>query len=205
MANPDVKDSEDFYSYLKNFGMYKPTRKALTLIQELKEQEAWAKLGQYYASYRRKWRGPDVDIYIFPIDTSNSFFMRHLQGRSGLAFQNKIFLFLSPISDEKHWEALMIHEYHHATRMSRNKLNPNKYTLLDSLVFEGLAENAVLEYCGEDYVAYWTNLYQEKRLKYYWNNIYEHQLQLTRKNPAHDNLLFRKKRNPVDDGVCDWI
>lgn len=196
MANPSVKDSNDFYRYLTKFGMYRPSGRALDLVTKLKEQEAWKKIEKYYTVYRKKWGGPDVDIYIFPIDISNRYFMRSLKGRSGLAFQNKLFLFLSPETDEKNWESLIVHEYHHASRMTKYQKSSDNYTLLDSIVFEGLAEHAVLKYCGKEYAASWTEAYQPSTLKHYWKQSYAPHLDVKRDDAAHDKLLYGRKGIP---------
>ncbi|MBS4221331.1 DUF2268 domain-containing protein [Lederbergia citrea] len=196
MANPDVKDGNDFYRYLTQFGMYRPSREALRSVGKLEEEKVWEKIENIYTKYRKKWRGPDVDIYIFPINQSNRMFIQQLKGRSGLAFPHKLFLFISDGLDDKNLEALVVHEYHHAARMNNYKKNNNDYTLLDSLLFEGLAEHAVLKCCGVAYTAEWTKQYSPDRLKYYWNHSYEQNLQITRENRLHDDLLFGRRRVP---------
>ena len=44
--------------------------------------------------------------------------MKYNQRKSGIAFKDQIYLFLSPELPDKMIEALVIHEYHHAARMN---------------------------------------------------------------------------------------
>ncbi len=71
-----------------------------------------------------------------------------------------MFLFLTPLEDEKELEALIIHEYHHVCRMNKITKPIQEYTLLDSMVMEGLAEYTVENYCGKNYNAKWIFLLQ---------------------------------------------
>lgn len=193
MAKPEVKDEHDFYRYLTQFGMYRPSRNGLRMVEGLKEKEVWKQLDIIYKKYRKKWNGSKVDIYVFPINKANRFFMRQLKGRSGLSFSDKIFLFISDQLEEKDLEALFVHEYHHATRMTYYKKQPEDYTLLDSVIFEGFAEVAVLNNCGKAYTAYWTDFYSENQLKKYIEELYLPNFDITRKNVRHDELLFGGK------------
>lgn len=195
-AIPELKNSTDFYNYLKNFGMYQSARRAIRTFEKLQEQDAWTIISQYYQHYRKKWNGPSVEIYIFPINEENTYFKQQLKGRSGIALQNKLFLFLSATDDKKYWESLFIHEYHHAARMTKYKKKSENYTLLDSLVFEGLAEQAVLLYCGDKYLSNWQKKFSDSNLQYYWEHYYKPNLKINRKERLHDDLLFGRKKVP---------
>ncbi|GIN19231.1 MAG TPA: hypothetical protein DEO65_09855 [Bacillus bacterium] len=195
LASPDVENHAQYYQYLRRFGMYQPSRRTYEMFTRLKEQEAWQHVEKYYKKYKKLWKGPDVDIYIFPIEPTRQF-MLEMKGRSGLTFPDKIFLFLSPVDDVKIWESLLVHEYHHAARMNRYNKDPEDYNLLDSLIFEGLAEHAVQKYCGKEYTADWMRLYERDHLQHYWNRVYKERLQLSKKHPFHDDLLFGRKGIP---------
>lgn len=195
-VKPTVENPTRFYRYLCSFGMYQHPRRAQRVFQILEEKEAWKKINKMYQKYRSLWDGPTINIYIFPMEEGNRSFMRDTRGRSGITFPKQIFLFLSSVGDEKEWEALFVHEYHHATRMSRLKKEINDYTLLDSLVLEGLAEHAVLDCCGGDYVAPWCTSYQEKRLASLWQRAIKQYLHITRSEARHDDILFGKRAYP---------
>lgn len=195
LASPDVENHAHYYQYLRRFGMYQPSRGTHDMYTRLKELKAWEHMEKFYAKYKRLWKAPEVDIYIFPIEPTRQF-MVDLKGRSGLTFPNKIFLFLSPADDVKVWESLLVHEYHHAVRMNRYKKDPEEYSLLDSLIFEGLAEHAVQKYCGKEYTADWLGFYDQDQLQHFWNRVYKEHLELKKEHPLHDNLLFGRRGIP---------
>lgn len=190
------EDPEDFYHYLQRFGMYRPSRQAEQIFTALKKAGAWEKIGEYHAKYKKLWNGPDPDIYIFPVRNGNGFNFGRSRGKSGVTLPGAVFLFLAPVRDRKEWEALFVHEYHHAARMSRLKKPPRDYTLLDSLVFEGLAEHAVLEYVGEEYVSETSKRYSEKQKKHAWQQFFKKYLAAGKEEKIHDDLLFGRKYVP---------
>lgn len=190
-ANPEIENPHHFYQYLCKFGMYEVHRHLDDSIQSLKNKDVWKKLKVIYQQYKKRWNGQEIDIYIFPIHGS----FRTIQ-RNGLAFKDKIFLFLGNVSD-KEIEAQFIHEYHHSVRMNQLKKSEKEYTLLDSLVFEGLADHAVLLYCGKDYTIPFAKRYDDTYLDECWKKQYENRLNITRDDPLHDYLLFGPKQNPM--------
>lgn len=190
---PNAKNPGHFYQYARKFGMYRPSRKTYELFLSLKEQKAWDHIQSFYDHYRVLWQGPDVKLYIFPVEPIHPF-ITDFKGRSGLTFPDSIFLFLSPVKDVKLWESLVVHEYHHAVRMNRFQKDPKEYHLLDSLVFEGLAEQAVRKYCGKSYNAEWMDSFSRDQLQFYWKRFFEKHLYVKKDHPLHDDLLFGGKR-----------
>ncbi|MGM0846855.1 MAG: DUF2268 domain-containing protein [Bacillota bacterium] len=189
-------DSAKLYEYLKSFGMYSPSGYTEQLVTSLKERDAWKVISIFYRKYRSLWRGPSVPVYIFPVQVSRGIFSSGLK-KSGVSFRDEIYLFLSEEEDVKEWEALFVHEYHHCKRMNLLKKNPEQYTLLDSIIFEGLAEDAVKEYCGEQYVSGWAKKYSEHLLQKLWNQHIKNELDLRRKDSKHDQLLLGRGRYPT--------
>lgn len=85
--------------------------------------------------------------------------------KNGYSFEDKMFLFLpANISDEE-LEALFVHEYHHICRLKKTGKRVLEHTLLDSIIMEGLAEHAVLDYCGKQYLLRWNSLYSTEALE----------------------------------------
>lgn len=183
-------DAKKVYSYLKNFGMYKPERRSKKIFEELKSEKFWSATEKIFRKYQRKWKGPDIPIFIFPMDVSNSRLMKEGKGKSGLSFIDKMFIFLTPLEDEKELEALFVHEYHHVCRMRAQKKSPADYTLLDSIILEGLAEHAVATHCGEEYTGDWSRRYSTKTLAGFWDEEIKKKLSLTRNDREHDQILF---------------
>ncbi|RLQ97200.1 DUF2268 domain-containing protein [Falsibacillus albus] len=192
----NLNKEQAFYKYLKQFGMYQPNRRTKETFEQLKEANAWKKIDRYYKKYKKFWNGPAVKIAIFPIDTGNRRLMRQTRGRAGITFHEIMYLFLSPQDDEKEWESLFIHEYHHAVRLNHFKKEMTEYTLLDSLLLEGLAEHAVLECCGEKYLGPWCDAIEEPQLDSYWEKWFSSKLDVKKKEAIHDDLLFGKRNLP---------
>ncbi|HAQ08503.1 MAG TPA: hypothetical protein DCR24_13650 [Bacillus bacterium] len=184
------EDPDIIYKYLLNFGMYRPGRKSWNTFESLKSAKVWEKIAGIYKEYRTKWNGPEIPIFIFPLDHSNVRLMREGKGKSGVSFKDKLFLFLTQKEDDKEVEALFVHEYHHACRMNSQKKSPQDYTLLDSIILEGLAEHAVVQNCGDEYAADWSRRYTKDELSKYWKKDLSENLSLKRDERLHDQLLF---------------
>jgi len=195
-AEPEQVGGEQFYRYLQTFGMYTPSRYTKANYTKLKDRKVWELIERWYQKYRKLWSGPESNIYIFPIQMKNPLFSGQSIQKSGVSFPNKIYLFLAPVDDIKEWEALFVHEYHHVTRMHYLNKDLMDYTLLDSLVFEGLAEHAVLEYCGEKYLAQSTKQYADRQLLRYWKSHFKDNLSRKKKESIHDQLLYGKSLLP---------
>lgn len=189
-----------FYRYLSDFGMYKPNRQAKTAYEELKQNNVWTTVEDLYRNYQKKWRGPDVPIYIFPMAHRFRPFVRSMRNtnneKSGLSFSDKLLLFLTPELEKKEIEALLVHEYHHIFRIKLGNKDIKDYTLLDSIVLEGLAENVVEENCGKEYLAKWCQLYSKEQIRKFWKQYLLENLTLKKDEPRHDQLLFGKGRVP---------
>jgi uncharacterized protein YjaZ len=190
-----INSDPGFYSYLLQFGMYKPNRKSWNTYQWMKDNKVWDFVGGLFAKYQKLWDGPNIKIYIFPLQTGNLF--QNVSGnKGGVALKEKMFLFFGPIEDVKEIEALFVHEYHHICRINKQKKDIKEYTLLDSIILEGLAERAVEHYCGKDYRADWCERYPEEELRKYWDKLQDSIPKVKRNEELHDMILFGKKRYP---------
>jgi uncharacterized protein YjaZ len=186
-------NTSNFYRYLIQFGMYRPNNLTKKTYHQLKKEKTWDKVEAFFFRYKQKWNGPDIPIYLFPIHHQRESVFK---GKSGLSFHDKMFLFLSPLQDRKELEALFIHEYHHVCRMKNRNKPLNEYTLLDSIIMEGLAEYAVMQTLGKEYSAHWISRYKDKDLSYYWEKYFSKNYHVTRKERLHDALLFGKGHYP---------
>lgn len=187
---------QEIYAYLQNFGMYKPNFSTEQTFKEFEKENMWEILNELYLKYRKAWSGPDVPIFLFPINGNNGLFTRKTKRKSGVSFQDKMFIFLSQVDDIKDVEALFVHEYHHVCRLNKLNKNIEEYTLLDSMVMEGLAECAVLKYCGKEYLAKWCSLYSDEQLTTWWEKYLVTRLTTKKNEQIHNDLLFGKKRFP---------
>ena len=175
---------------LKKIGMYRPNKRTKDNYKQMKDRKIWEELNVYYKKYQKEWGGPDIPILIFPIAKQGLGLFREADKRkSGLAFIDKLFLFVSADITEKELEALFIHEYHHAARLSilQDRVEHN---LAGSIVMEGLAEYAVSEYCGTRYLAPWTNKHTADEVRSRLISKYVPNCELERNDSLHDRLLF---------------
>lgn len=120
--------------------------------------DAWHIIEQQVNALQNEWQGPTVPVYIFPIAEDFS--------KNGIAYKNGICLFISNELTTQQLQALLTHEYHHSCR--RNLLT-EPLTLLDSILMEGLAEDAVETCFGKDALSPWTERYSIKEVQHFWN------------------------------------
>lgn len=170
--------------------MYKPSRQNWIMFEKLKEMRIWDEGEKLLKKYQKKWNGPDIDIYIFPIQGISGFHKEESSHKSGVSFKDRMFLFVSPFEDIKELEALFVHEYHHVCRINKQKKALKDYRLLDSMILEGLAEYAVKENCGESYLAKWCNYYTEKEIESFWNKFIKFEINVNKRNDLHDQILY---------------
>lgn len=177
---------DQLYRHLQKHGMYKPNEKSKKTYKLLMEQEVWKKTERLFATYQQLWNGPDIPIYIFPLNAAQ----RRAETKSGLAYKHSLFLFFNSEITEKEMEAVLIHEYHHVCRLHR--LKNKKNTLLDTMVMEGLAERTVEKYLGSEFLANWTKIFRESEFKRLWTRYIEANVSSKRSDPIHDRIMLGK-------------
>ncbi|MFS0782884.1 DUF2268 domain-containing protein [Bacillus sp. 1P06AnD] len=194
-------EAADVLAYLQSFGMYTSGPKGAEDANLLKKEEAWETFADLHETYQKKWDGPNIPILILPHRRVGFFSGGH--HKSGLAFPDKLVLFLSPNLPQKEKEALFIHEYHHVCRLNRQDKKMNHYCLADSSILEGCAEFAVASILGdESYLAPWTKKYSQPFLESYWNKKFKDAVSCNRTDPKHDDLLLGKNGHPYMIGYC---
>lgn len=192
-------DPPGIYQFLAEKGMYKPSGLTFQDFVRLKEMKVWDRADKYLDHFRKRWKGPDIPVYIFP---ANHSLFSPLVLKNGYTLPGAMFLFLTPQEDGKELKALFVHEYHHAARLHRLGRKTETFTLLDSLVMEGLAEHAVSDSCGEKYVARWMRRYTEKQIAKLWEKYFRANLRLKTGDPGHDRLLYGMRGVPPMAGYA---
>lgn len=192
----DRANTTEFYRYLLKFGMYKPNHSCKSTFNHLQKKDVWKTVEKVFNKYRTNWNGPNVPIYIFPMNYQTQLFIGSQSEKSGLSFRDKLFLFLTSDLSEREVEALFVHEYHHICRISRSQKNIKDYTLLDSIILEGLAELAVNDCCGKDYIGQWCHLYSNKQIDQYMKKYLSGHLKVKKDEKLHDQLLYGGGRYP---------
>ncbi len=191
------KSANEIYRQLMRFGLYRPSREAKNNLKLMVDHKAWDMVELLFQKYKVKWSGPDIPVFLFPIGQSGGFLLRREEKRKGgVSFPDKMFLFTSHFADSKEIEALLIHEYHHVCRLRALNKRMGDYTLLDSIIMEGLAEYAVLKNCGKEYLADWCHMYKEKELSMFWELFMKKHLDRKKNERVHDELLYGGGRVP---------
>lgn len=121
--------------------------------------DVWQLVERQFRKLILDWAGPDIPIYIFPI--TNGF------EKNGIAYREGILLFISENLTVKELQSLFTHEYHH---MCRRLIIDEHPTLMDSLVMEGLAEDAIENLFGKEYLSDWTQYYSLTEVQNYWES-----------------------------------
>jgi uncharacterized protein YjaZ len=194
--------NEDIYHHLVMHGMYRHLDTGSKVVENMKQKQFWNIVKREERKLQELWNGPNVPIFIFPADTSNRKIMKELNGKSGLAFKDKLFLFLSDGNEVKEIYALITHEYNHVCRLTKFKKSEANYTLLDSIVLEGLAENAVRERVGEDYLASYQKYYSNDQLEHIWNTLIKPNQNSKKSERKHLQLLYGLGSYPSMAGYC---
>lgn len=189
------EDPEEIYRFLQNHGMYTKAMRLDSVLEKMTEEKIWKRATIILKKLQKGWSGPDIPVYIFPL-RSSGILSRTLESKSGLAFADKLFLFINPDISELELKALFIHEYHHVCRLKKYKKSESEYTLLDSMVMEGLAEHTVNHYLGEKGLAQWTSLYKDNELEKLWKRYIKENTSIQRDSRLHDKLLIGRAPYP---------
>ena len=176
--------------YLHMYGLYKNKQETDSWIANMEKANILAYIKGEERKLKKEWNGPNIPIFILPSDETNRKINLDYKGRSGLAFKNKLFLFLSTSTEKKDIKSLFIHEYHHVCRLAEIKRKEKDFTIIDSVIMEGLAENAVREKLGESAVATWTNLYTDIQCERFYNRILKPNRELTRNDHKFTQIMF---------------
>lgn len=180
---------EDISKYLHAFGMFRGEQTGQSLYSNLKKNKVWEFVKSDEAFLKKEWGGPDVPIFILPADAGNRKMRNEFGGKSGLAFHDKLFLFLSDNS-KKEIQVILTHEYHHVCRLAKDPKKEKDYTLIDAVILEGLAENAVRERMGEEFAGSWTKRYSNEQISQFYQSIIEPNQDLKRDSRKFSQLMF---------------
>lgn len=199
---PDVSAAE-IYQYLTMHGMYQqPFKDVEKQIAILLNKNTWKIINEETQELRKLWDGPNIPVFIFPSDRSNTELKKRFNGKAGLSFHDKLFLFISGDHSTTEIKALLTHEYHHVCRLAKLNKKVEDYNLLDSIILEGLAEHAVAERFGAKYRAGWTAYYSDKELESMWQHLVLPSIHLPKAYREHDAILYGQDRYPEMAGYC---
>ncbi|WP_019413470.1 DUF2268 domain-containing protein [Paenisporosarcina sp. TG20] len=192
----------EIYNHLNLHGMYRPTKNGKKAVKRLQKNKVWEMVENERLHLQEMWGGPDVPVYIFPSDTKNLKLIQDFNGKSGLAYSDKLFLFISRDNAEKEIKALFTHEFNHVCRLSQHIKKEENYVLLDTIILEGLAENTVRERFGEKFIATWTSYYTEEELERMWITLVRPYRNKTWTDRKHHEIMYGLQSYPKMLGYC---
>ncbi len=166
---PETPPEAIYYELLQN-GLYEPRDSAelMDIVMQLEKKELWTLAEKEYNRLKKLWNGPEAEIYIYPLTRKRPSIGGSMANKNGVAYKNVLFLFVAPELTEHEFYALLAHEYHHICRIAFLGSSPAEHSLKESLVIEGMAEAAVEELYGEEWLSPWAQRYSEAEAKEIW-------------------------------------
>ena len=198
---PNVSQEQIYYELLGN-GLFDHTEiiEVNQLVKELEEKNIWQIVEVEYERLKLLWNGPEVPIYIYPLTKYRPILEGIEVNKNGVTYNGVLFLFVTPELVETELKALLAHEYHHICRLAFLNKTPKEMMLLDSLIIEGMAECAVEELYGEQWLSPWTKRYSIEESMTIWRKHFVPVLNLKGvKN--HRSFLF----GDGTEELPDWI
>ncbi|WP_252504289.1 DUF2268 domain-containing protein [Sporosarcina sp. Marseille-Q4943] len=192
----------EIHHHLSMFGMYRSAKQGRELGKKLFAKDVWEIAANELELLQSEWNGPSVPIFIFPSDIANTDLMLDFNGKSGLSYADKLFLFISPYNTETEIKALLTHEYNHVCRLNKYPKREQQYTLLDTIILEGLAEMAVEERFGKASTSLWTSLYSDTQLNKLWKEIIYPKRNYVKESEIHEEVLYGFGDTPHMAGYC---
>lgn len=198
----DGAQAHEIYDHLALHGMYRPFKNGADHVKKLQENNVWEIIQDEKEQLQIIWEGPNIPVFIFPSDINNLKIRIDFNGKSGLAFKDKLFLFISEDNSEKEIRSLFTHEYNHVCRLFKYPKSEKDYVLLDTTILEGLAENAVCERYGEEFMATWTSYYTNDELEKMWNDLVRPNRNVSKTDRKHHDILYGLYSYPQMAGYC---
>lgn len=200
---PPHTSAQDIYVYLTAYGMYMyPSMNGNELIKQLLLNDVWSFVKREGNELQKIWGGPEIEIFILPSDPMNVEMQQLTNGRSGLAFKDKLFLFIPQKNNTQELKALLTHEYNHVCRLNKITKFEDDFTLLDTIILEGIAENAVREIVGIQHIAPWLTQYSHDVLDKFWEQIILPNKHILKHTPKHNAILYGFHKYPKMAGYC---
>ncbi len=198
---PDASAEEVHHHLIRN-GLFLPGNHAHAGMERLCDRPFWETAGKLTNQLQREWSGPSVPVFIFPVNLGHEQIRTDFRGKTGLAHSDKVFLFISGDISETAFQALLAHEYNHVCRLNAIQKPEETFTLLDTMILEGIAETAVLERLGATALAPWTTLYSREYVKSCWKKWLSPQLHTKKSDPRHQLLMYGGDSIPKWLGYC---
>lgn len=193
---------EELQYHMLTFGLFEPDEweAAIEDAQKMKKRKMWEILKNEYKRLKKRWKGPEVSIFIFPISHFRTGADKNKTVKNGVSFEKAVILFFSPNARKEEIKAAFAHEYNHVCRLLLLKEKDIKMTLKEAVVLEGLGEYAVKELYSERWLAPWVHLYSYEEACGIWENQFTRSLGMDNKE-VYDAFLY----GTADQALPRWI
>lgn len=180
--------SQDIQTNLLRHGLFNPDHSSQLILQKWLDQDYRTIIKAHFTYLQKEWSGPDLNIFLFPIDVRRQNNHELDQHVSGLSFSDKIFIFCDWQTNKKWLYATLAHEYSHSIRLQKLHDKDPNILLKDTLILEGIAECITRELYGisllpkPTQVKYDLEVAFEKWIKPHLNISINH--------PLHHHLIY---------------
>lgn len=181
---------------LLSHGLFIPNSWNHEAINTYMDRDFWRMTEECFTELQSEWNGPDVPIIPLPSDHTNMQLIEEFNGVSGLSFPDKVILFIGKNTSKDQLRALLTHEYSHAFRLHHLNRQPDSYTLKDTLVLEGVAEVAVRQRLGAEFLSKQIRDSSFEDAQILWKRWIEPNLHLSKNNPNHHSLVYGNDEVP---------
>ncbi|TMW72913.1 DUF2268 domain-containing protein [Alteribacter natronophilus] len=178
-----------WHQYLLGQGLRRPDGDWQGFYRKMTKSGAADELSNHFARFKKYWKGPDIPVYLLPIDMENEELLKRLNRKNGVTFPECIVLFVDETLPLPAMKALLTHEYNHACRLMAQNNDEASVTLLESMVMEGLAEAAVKKALGEKELAPWTGLHSKEKCMEWWDNVLRRERRIKNRR-HHDHFMY---------------
>ena len=200
----DAPPEAIYYELLRN-GLFEPIEwvHLNETVKQLEENNVWQVVKKEYKRLKKLWNGPKVNIYIYPLTKKRPKIAGMKANKNGVAYNDALFLFVSTELSKEEVAALFAHEYHHICRLRYLNKAPFEMKLQDSLVIEGMAECAVQEVYGEQWLSPWAKRYSVTEALAMWQQLFVPALHIKGVKEHHPFLYGDKNKGlPLWAGYC---
>jgi uncharacterized protein YjaZ len=181
---------DEIQNHLHQYGLFIPHPTDKARINHMVENDLWSLAEKELDNLKKEWEGPDIPVFILPSNSQNEMLRLEFNGKSGLSYQDKVFLFVSDQTTREELKALLTHEYNHVCRLQYLNQPEDEIALMDSIVLEGLAEKAVLDYVGYNYVSNWATMYTYNFALWGWRTWIKPNITIKKVEDRHHHLLY---------------
>lgn len=178
----------DIHTNLLRHGLVNPENSTRHIVEKWLDQDYLTIIKTHFTYLQQEWSGPDLSIFLYPIDVRRQNIHKFDQHVSGLSFSDKIFLFCDWQTNKEWLYATLAHEYSHSIRLQKLHDNDPNILLRDTLILEGIAECITRELYGISLLPELTQTNSD--LEVAFEKWFKPHLDISINHPLHHHLIY---------------